>query len=309
MVRRIPKHKTGLIGTGTVNYQQVYRVFQCFNPKCKNFIEILEQDIDFENIEKNKFICPKCKFSHDISLDASHVEGYFEKFLNNMPQWKYCRICENIKPLASFDRHKRMPSDHQMECKTCKWQINSILNPLRTKDQLREGSEGRRLLEIFRGQEKIKTNEKQIKNDFNNKCFKCGIDLSMAKRGEYHIDHVLPAKYLWRLEDGTALLCRSCNLEKREKWPSEFYSLSQLKDLSLRIGIPFKLLASKKPKVNPSALKKVKENIDDIYKELASRPREMKKLRNIILEIEGIDVLDFLKKYNKNKVIKILNEV
>lgn len=309
MTRRTSKNKTGLVGTGKVNYQQICRVFDCLNPDCQNFIAVPESNIDFSNPEKIKIVCPNCNFSHDISIDASYKEGYFFKFIASTPSWKYCRVCENLKPLEAFDKHIRMASGHQMECKTCKWVINSILNPKRTRDQLREGSEGRRLLEIFRGDEKVKINEKEIKRVFNNVCFKCGLDLKSSGRGQYHIDHVLPAKYLWRLEDAVALLCKKCNLEKRDKWPSKFYSEKQLKDLSLRTGVNYDVLSNPKPKINPFALNKVKEKVDEIYKELASRPREMRRLRNIILSTENVDILTYLKKYQKDKVLKILESL
>lgn len=307
MTRRVSKNKTGLIGTGKVNYQLVYRVFNCLNPGCQYFFAVPEDHLDFTDIENVKIICPECNFSHDISIDGSYRSGYFAKFLEGTPRWKYCRVCENLKPLTAFDRHSRMPSDHQMECKTCKWVINSILNPKRTRDQLREGGEGRRLLEVFRGEEKDKVNEEEIRKVFSNKCFMCGFDLSLANRGQYHIDHVLPAKYLWRLEDAVALLCRKCNLEKRDKWPSTFYSDQQLKDLSLRTGMPYEILSSSKPKINPVALNRIKEHMDEIYKELANRPREMRRLRKIILEVEDIDILHYLKEYQKDTVQKILD--
>lgn len=309
MARRIARNQTGLVGTGKVNYQKIYRVFDCFNPECDHFFILEEDKIGGDKPEDLEFVCPKCGFVHNISIDASYQGGYFEKFLEKTPQWKYCRVCENLKPLDTFDRHARMPSGHQMECKVCKWVINARLNPKRTRDQLREGGEGRRLLEVFRGEEKIKLDEDGLKKSFDNKCFKCGVDLSGSSRGEYHIDHVLPAKYLWRLEDAMALLCKKCNLEKRDSWPSQFYSHSQLKDLSLRTGISYEIVASELPRINPVALDKLKEKADEIYKELASRPREMRRLRNIILKTENIDILDYLKDYKKDNIEKILSEL
>lgn len=307
MSRRKIKNKTGLVGTGAVDYQKLYVVFQCLNPECKNFFEVPESGVDYFDMDNNIFVCSACGFKHDTTLDDVYISGYFEKFLEKAPAWKYCRICENLKPIDVFDKHARMPSGHQMECKVCKWVINAKLNPLRTRDQLREGSEGRRLLEVFRNEEKVKIDESEIREKFKNECFKCKRDLSKAKRSDFHIDHVLPAKYLWRLEDATALLCGRCNLEKRDKWPSHFYSVDQLKELSLYTGMSFELLSSKEPKINPDALEKAKQNADEIYRELADRPREMKKLRNIILKVEGIDIIDYIKSYNKEDILKLLS--
>ncbi len=309
MTRRIPQNKTGLIGTGKVNYQKIYRVFDCLNPECEYFFIIEEDSISLDNLDDVKFTCPNCSFKHDISIDASYQNGYFAKFLEKTPHWKYCRICENLKPVNVFDKHARMPSGYQMECKVCKWVINARLNPKRTRDQLREGSEGRRLLEVFRGEEKFKLDEKALLKDFGNVCFKCKKDLSSASRSDYHVDHVLPAKYLWRLEDAMTPLCKKCNLEKRDSWPSIFYTKTQLKDLSLRTGVPFEILSSKQPKINPTALEKIEGKADEIYRELASRPREMKRLRNIILATENIDILDYLQEYSKEKILKIINNL
>ena len=43
MARRVVRNQTGLVGTGKVNYQDIYRVFDCLNPECNNFL-ILEEN-------------------------------------------------------------------------------------------------------------------------------------------------------------------------------------------------------------------------------------------------------------------------
>lgn len=316
MARRKSINATGLSGTGTVDNQSVHRVFACFNPACRAFVTVPEAELQEQSIFGRDFPCAACGQRHDagmllrIAPDATPEDGeeYLRRFLESAVRSKHCRLCECLKPLDAFDRHARMASGRQMECKTCKWLINARLNPKRTRDQLREAAEGRRLLEVFRGLPKDKLDEMEVGERFGWKCFQCAAPLDPADRKAWHIDHVLPARCLWRLSDGAALLCKDCNLSKSDIWPSQYFPVDKLKDLSLRCGVPYEILESPVPRLNPAALQELRERMDEIYKELASRPREMRRLRALVRETEGIDVLDFLKDYERGMVEKALED-
>ncbi len=67
---------------------------------------------------------------------------------------------------------------------------------------------------------------KMVKVQFEHKCFKCAGTHRLA------LDHNMPLSAGFPLELGNAvLLCNSCNSSKRDKFPEDFYSFSELQAL------------------------------------------------------------------------------
>ncbi len=118
MSRRKTIHNTGIKGQGSVNYQEVWRVFECTNPNCRCLIKVSEDKID---ITSYRHICSEC---------GQEVDN---KIIARAPRWKYCRVCENLQPMeqdSHFHHHNKMKCGYQLECKYCKNEkINPKLNP------------------------------------------------------------------------------------------------------------------------------------------------------------------------------------
>lgn len=277
MARRKTVHKTHIKGTGSVDYQEVWRVFECANPKCAQLMKVSEDDVD---VTTYKHKCPICGQETEPTT------------IMRAPRWKYCRVCEMLQLMEGephFHRHSRMKSGYQLECKYCKNErINPQLNPLRTADQHRESSERRRLYGFLAG-ESVKSDAKAIYEKFSSKCFRCSKELSYP---EGHLDHTLPAKLFWPLSTGATLLCAECNNLKHEKWPSEVYSEPQLRKLAVLTSIPYAVLAGT-PKLNPQALKRLKDNVDAFIERWVRYPDEIKKIRKLIIDMTGEDIFAF----------------
>lgn len=335
MPRRKKKHITGLSWSGKTPTQTAYFVFQCLKSGCGNFLTIKCEAVDEKKIRAGKLIarCSECGFSYsakgiqnfveesfqlspeelDEMLARSNfdikqaAEDYLIHFFQSQPHWKYCSICETLKPLTSFHKHSRTPTGRQHECSTCKNRvINTILNPLRTIEQLREGAEGRRLYFILMGKEKMKISQDKLLKKFQNKCFRCGVKVNRKTK---RMDHTLPAKLLWPLGIGPTVLCKDCNDRKAERWPSEFYSDSELKKLSAKTGIRFSILKGK-PHLYPEAVRIVKsEGIDKVVEQATSRPEYIVRLRKLFQDYEGIDVLDYLQEYDRRDIEKLIEEI
>ncbi|MGI0015169.1 MAG: HNH endonuclease [Nitrososphaera sp.] len=127
---------------------------------------------------------------------------------------------------------------------------------------------------------------------FKSSCFNCGKPLTYKVRGvkDYDLDHTLPAKYLWPLTtDNATLLCSECNNAKHDKWPSEFYRPQQLKALARLAGFPFKLLSGP-PLLNEATVQAILANVDTFIERWIAYPDEIKKVRQLILEMKGVDI-------------------
>ena len=235
-------------------------------------------------------------------------------FLNNTSvidraaRWKYCRVCERLQPLDNFHRHKpsskSFRSGRQLECSTCKnTLININLNPKRTSDQHREASQRRRLYSLLAGQEE-KIDSQVVFERFESKCFNCGKPLTYKARGaeDYDLDHTLPAKYFWPLGTSNAtLLCSECNNAKHDKWPAEFYAPERLKALARLTSFNYGLLSGP-PQLYPKAVEAILANVDGFIELWVDRPDDIKKIRQLILDMNGVDIFtkastvpDFLK--------------
>lgn len=288
----------------------VFKVFQCLNPQCRELIQVRKDDID----ESFHIPCPMCGFIHesgeetrfyDYSMDVnddlgnphSVSSGSFtinhDDYINEAEEYKYCIVCNTLKPLSAFDKHSSRKSGRQGECRLCKKVYNDIKNGTRITDQHREAAQKRRLLLDVAGSPKI--NSKEIEARYGNRCFCCGKDLSMVTdKREKPLDHTLPVFYLWPLStENATLLCRSCNGNKSGSWPSEFYNDRQLRQLSVLTGFDYELLAGK-PQYNPDAIALLHNPnvVDELLVKYASYMDELIKLRNRLLRDIGFDFFE-----------------
>ncbi|HEV2706242.1 MAG TPA: hypothetical protein VGV59_09985 [Pyrinomonadaceae bacterium] len=288
-----------------------FKGFQCLNSDCTEFLFIRRDELegDFE------FKCPTCgmemgtdyasKF-YDYDLidkrDNSIIEsGEFtiphSAYIAEALEYKYCIICNTMKPLHLFDAHGSRQSGRQGECRLCKGVYNSIKNQTRTSDQHRDASQLRRLRMDLAAGEKIDSQKVYERYDY--KCFKCGKDLStVTSAKERPLDHTLPAYYLWPLTTANAtLLCQQHNGEKSGKWPSKYYNDAELRKLSVMTGIDYEILAGE-PHYNPDALAILsnKEQVEALLTKYSAYIEELIKLRNRLLRETSFD---FFKVTNK----------
>ena len=166
--------------------------------------------------------------------------------------WKQCNTCGRRLPAQAFSGHSKWgPLEKQMECRSCKGVINAKLNPRRTKEQLHESGVRRRTAELLLQGENQKIGHEALFRRFGGKCFKTGKVLDISDRSSWRIDHTLPSRWLYPLSESNAtLLSTEANENKRDSWPSGFYSNEELKRLARILGVSLALLASKEPIIN-----------------------------------------------------------
>lgn len=279
----------------------VFKGFQCLNPECQEFIFVRLDEIDGEFEVK----CPACNYRvasgqeikfFDYRLkdkrDGSFLEsGEFtilhDDYVTEAQLFKYCILCNTIKPLAFFDRHGSRKSGHQGECNLCKRLYNSIKNKTRLTDQHREAAQKRRLYMDLAGGRKI--NSSAVYQRFKYRCFVCGEDLS---GGDGHLDHTLPAYYLWPLTtENATLLCEAHNEQKVNQWPGAFYSGAKLKELAAMTGLDYDLLQGE-PRYNPTALARLRDpdEVDALLVQYSPYREELIKFRNRLLRDTKLDI-------------------
>ncbi|MGO5139786.1 hypothetical protein ACTQ4G_03965 [Streptococcus alactolyticus] len=331
MVRRSTNYKVvkhnRLEGIAKRKGDIIYLGFQCLNYKCDEFLFVKYSDV-FADEELTDFqiVCPKCDFNlikngetkiydytieerdleniSDDSIDESTLtwnsieEGSFivqhNTYIKKSQKYKYCIICSTLQPVSNFSIHNSRKSGRQGECISCKDTYNSFKNGTRTSEQFAESAQKRRLYSDLAGNEKIQT--KIIRENFSNRCFNCGLDLS-KKNTTAHLDHTLPAKYLWSLNTNNAtLLCSTCNGNKSDMWPGKFYSEQKIRELSIRTNYSYELLKGPE-QYNPIAIEKLHnpEIVDNILRNYAKHIDEIIKIRNRILKDTGFDFFEVSK--------------
>lgn len=276
----------------------VFKGFQCLNPECREYIFVRKDQIG----EVFEIVCPKCELLFrsgeetrfydyelvDLRNNSIIERGQFailhDDYFSEAQEYKYCIICNTMKSLDFFDVYRGRKSGRQGECRLCKQIYNSIKNQTRLTDQHREAAQRRRLYIDFSGGGKI--DSEAVFKRFGYKCFKCGKDLSKVKSAkERPLDHTLPAVYLWPLTtENATLLCPVHNGEKSGKWPSEYYTSEELKQLSVLTGIPLKDLKGK-PFYNPDAIEQLKSPgyVDKLLTKYSGAMQEILQLRNRLL--------------------------
>jgi len=175
------------------------------------------------------------------------------------------RIVENSKIRTEFG--------FQLECRVCKkFVVNAPLNPMRNAAQHREDSLRRMAIEdlllklldkqwifkLFRMKNHVEFDD-FIWNKFDSKCFCCGKHLDSTK--EMALDHTMPLVYFWPLDETATCLCKTCNSKKHDYFPFEFYSETQLIDLSNKSGIAKELLLTKSKVINITAINELKKRV------------------------------------------------
>ncbi|HEX8475498.1 MAG TPA: hypothetical protein VF666_15835 [Pyrinomonadaceae bacterium] len=282
----------------------VFKGFQCLNSECQEFIFKRKDEL----IEEYEFACPQCGFEmgteydskfYDYALtnknDGSIIEiGEFivphATYISEAQEYKYCIICNTMKPLDLFTVHGSRQSGRQGECRLCKGIYNNIKNQTRITDQHRDAAQKRRLyIDLAAGQ---KIDSAKVHERYDYKCFKCGKDLSkVTDPKERPLDHTLPAVYLWPLTtENATLLCRLHNGEKSGKWPSQYYNQNELRRLSVMTGFDYELLAGT-PQYNPDALKilRTPSKVENLLTKYSAYMDDLIKLRNRILRDTGFD--------------------
>jgi hypothetical protein len=282
-----------------------FRRFECLNPVCEETLVVPEADCG----EGFSIACPACNYLHfdggSLHLfDYTLVHRQSEATINSGPfapthnaylalaeQVKYCVLCYTLQPLDSFDRHAARVTGRQGECRMCKKLYNDLKNESRLTEQHREAAEVRRLLTALSGEADI-GNINDLLARFEHQCFNCLEPLADQPGGEdgYYLDHTLPVSWLWPLDLGPTLLCRQCNGQKSDHWPSEFYGdVAKLRTLATRTGIPFHQLNGP-PFFNPAALDRIRTEADAIIERWVQRPAKLRALRVRIEAATGEDV-------------------
>jgi CRISPR/Cas system Type II protein with McrA/HNH and RuvC-like nuclease domain len=143
------------------------------------------------------------------------------------------------------------PLSRQMKCRSCKGAINAILNQKRSKEQLYVSSVRRRIADLFIEEESKSIDFQELFRRFDNKCFKTKIHLDINDRLSWAVDHILPSRYLYPMKiENAALLCKEANSNKRDRWPSKFYTNNELIELAKITGADLNLISRNEPVIN-----------------------------------------------------------
>lgn len=197
---------------------------------------------------------------------------------------------------------------HQLECKACKkFFVNAPLNPQRNPQQFKEDGLRRRAIEVlvnsllernlvhFEFEQKTKREfSKYIWEKFGGRCFKCGKKIALD---EMHLDHTMPLAYLYRLDESATCLCASHNSQKRDLFPSDFYTNDELIALSRITGLTIPQLQYRG--VNTQVLDLLVKNIIWFYDSFLT-DANYQKIRDGILTADKIN--DSLKRVINNSV-------
>lgn len=283
-----------------------FRGFNCLNADCQYWITVREDEIG----DVFEITCPSCGYAHrsgeettfysfvlrDIDKDEVIEEGEFsilvDSYVEEAGRYKYCIICNTLKPLDAFDSHSARKTERQGECRLCKQVYNSIKNQTRTADQHREAAQKRRLYIDLGGGQHLDSAE--VIERFDGLCFKCGTDLRGADTTERHLDHTLPARFLWPLTtENATLLCMTHNGEKSGKWPNEVYTDREVRKLAALTGIDYGTLTSE-PHFNPEAVERLQDSaeVDALVAKYAPYMDELLRVRNRLLDATGVDMFE-----------------
>lgn len=282
MVRRESKNTTNIKRIPGIQVHGAFVSFICIRCSQINFLSIGDKLLNpAEAYETESWKCKNCQFVHSKSspLPLKDLKGkelpfgnwdeeitkenslaaqrFWKSFFTAATEskevyWKQCNTCGRILPARAFSGHVGWgPLEKQMECRSCKAVINTNLNPKRTKEQLHESAAKRRTADLLLkgANERLNLNELFIR--FESKCFKTGKVLDINDRESWAIDHTLPSRWLYPLSIKNAtLLSTEANNNKRDKWPSEFYTNEQLKNLAIITGADLELISQKQPIIN-----------------------------------------------------------
>jgi len=303
MSRRKSVNITGISRIEGISYHDAWIAYKCVSCKEMNYIKIGQQLLTpKEAIEIAVWKCEHCGFVHskesDLPFDnwdqeynnsdsttaLRFWEGFF-RIATEHPEsyWKQCNVCTRVLPNQAFSKHSGWgPLEKQMECRSCKGAINAILNPKRTKEQLHESAVRRRIADLFVENEIIDFQD--LFERFEGCCFKTKKPLDINKRETWTIDHILPSKYLYPLKkENAALLSRDANENKRDQWPSKFYTNNELIELARITGANIDLISSKQPVMNRNI--DVNKGVERYLhvREKSDLPKRIKEIKKILM--------------------------
>ena len=282
MARREIKNKTNIARIPGISVHEALACFICIRCGFLNFVNVGTKLLTpTEAYETQAWNCEACEFIHNkasplplkdknnkqlpfatwdkiITTEGSlAAERFWKSFFTIATEardayWKQCNTCGRKLSARAFSGHSGWgPLEKQMECRSCKAVINTNLNPKRTKEQLHESSSRRRVADLLLAGENQRLDIDELFKRFDGKCFKTGKILDKKDRKSWAIDHILPSRWLYPLTlKNAALLSNESNSNKRDKWPSEFYSNEELKKLAQITGANLELISQKSPIVN-----------------------------------------------------------
>jgi 5-methylcytosine-specific restriction endonuclease McrA len=315
MARRTPYTKLEKIGQVRPAHVQgmgdvLFKGIQCLAPGCTafTFVRASEAEGDF------RIACVPCgaelvsggetKF-FDYKLVQTEKQETIEDgpfvilhddYVAEARSYKYCLLCYSLKPVELFATHSSRESGYQGECRLCKTLYNGIKNQSRLTDQHREAAQRRRLYRHLAG-EAVRIDSRAVFEKFDGRCFSCERQLQYVDTGQraFHLDHTLPASLLWPMTTSTAtLLCSTCNNEKHDRWPSEYYvgaKADKLNGLALKTGYPYDLLAGPRQLSRESA-QAIIDDTDAFLEMWIPYPEDIKKVRRLIRQHTEIDIFE-----------------
>lgn len=226
--------------------------------------------------------CNRCARLLPINIDNE----LFHLSFSNHCKAEHRRPCSHsgFGRLTNIDTGEKVQLEYgyQLECRFCKkFEVNAAHNPQRTAAQMKEDGARRRslellLTELMGGSPQLRyrhqTNGRELSDDiwnkFGRRCFNCGQLLYDQKK--MHLDHTRPLALLWPLDATATCLCGSCNSEKRDRSPANFYiERGKLEALSEITQIPLSEL--KKPTPNLAAIILLYERLDWFFNEFCMR--------------------------------------
>ena len=318
MARRQTVNQTGISRLSNIPFHDAWVAYKCVSCQEMNYIQVgLTLLSPNEAVENCVWACDHCGFVHAkesdlpfqnweeeyLSADSTAVLRFWEGFFriateNPEAYWKQCNVCGRILPFSAFSKHIGWgPLERQMECRSCKGAINAVLNPKRTKQQLQESSVRRRVADLFVESENMAVDIEDLFKRFDSKCFKTGEKLDINQRNTWNIDHILPSKYLYPLNAANAaLLSTEANSNKRDTWPSKFYTNNELIELAKITGANLELLSSPKPIINYNI--NVNSGVAKYLqvREMSDLPKRIKEIKKIL---EVYQLTDSLSDENK----------
>ncbi len=266
--------------------KSAYKTAEWKCDKC-GYLHSKDSDLPFEHWSED--------FTVAESIKAQRFWEAFFRIATEQPEsyWKQCNTCGRILPFNAFSKHSGWgPLERQMECRSCKGAINAVLNPKRTKEQLLESSVRRRIADLLLEGVNEAIDIDDLFRRFGNRCFKTKHLLDIKKRDTWAIDHILPSKWLYPLtKENAALLSAEANNNKRDKWPSEFYTNNELIELARITGADLGLLSSRTPIINTDI------NVDKCVerylhvREISHLPKRIGELKKILMDYSLIDKL------------------
>ncbi len=313
MSRRKTVNKTGITRMEGIPYHDAWVAFKCVSCKEMNYIRVGQELLSpKEAVDTAVWKCEHCGFIHskesdlpfenweeeynssDSTTALSFWEGFFRIATENKEAyWKQCNVCSRILPNSAFSKHSGWgPLEKQMECRSCKGAINAILNPKRSKEQLHESAVRRRIADLFIEDENENIDFEDLFNRFDSKCFKTKEPLDINERSTWSIDHILPSKFLYPLKiENAALLSKGANENKRDMWPSKFYTNNELIELAKITGASIDLISSTKPIMNHNI--DVNKGVERYLqvREQSDLPKRIKEIKKILQVYELIPQL------------------